>query len=71
MTAGQQIRQEGIEQGRREGECAVLLRQLRRRFGDAVNADIEQRIATASIEQIDTWAERVLSAATLTELWAD
>jgi len=71
VTAGQQIRQEGIEQGRREGECALLLRQLRRRFGTAVNAEIEQRIATASIEQIDTWAERVLSVATLTELLAD
>jgi hypothetical protein len=54
-----------------EGECALLLRQLRRRFGDAVSADIEQRIATASIEQIHTWAERVLSATTLTELLAD
>ena len=79
VTAGQQIRQEGIEQGRqegrqegrREGECTLLLRQLRRRFGDAVNTDIEQRIATASMEQIGTWAERVLSAATLTELFAD
>ena len=75
VTAGQQLieqgRQEGRREGRREGECAVLLRLLRRRFGTAVNTDIEQRIATASIEQIDTWAERVLSAATLTELLAD
>ena len=71
MTAGQQIREEGRQEGRREGECAVLLRQLRRRFGTAVNAEIEQRIATASIEQVDTWAERVLSVATLTELLAD
>jgi len=67
VTAGQQIR----EEGRREGECAVLLRLLRRRFGDAVNADVEQRLAAASIEQIDTWTERVLSAATLTELLTD
>jgi len=71
VTAGQQIREEGRQEGRREGACALLLRQLRRRFGTAVNAAIEQRIATASIEQIDTWAERVLSAATLTELLAD
>jgi predicted transposase/invertase (TIGR01784 family) len=79
VTAGQQIREEGRQEGRREGrqegrregECAVLLRQLRRRFGTAVNTDIEQRIATASIEQIDTWTDRVLSAATLTELLAD
>ena len=79
MTAGQQLieqgrqegHQEGRREGRREGECAVLLRLLRRRFGTAVNADIEQRIATASIEQIDLWTERVLSAATLTDLLAD
>jgi hypothetical protein len=71
VTAGQQLIEQGRREGRREGECALLLRQLRRRFGDAVNADIEQRIATAPIEQIDTWAERVLSAATLTELLAD
>jgi hypothetical protein len=75
MTAGQQLReegrQEGRRQGRREGECAVLLRQLRQRFGDAVNTEIEQRITTASSEQLDTWTERVLSAATLPELLAD
>jgi len=71
MTAGQQIREEGRQEGRREGECALLLRLLRRRFGTAVNADVEQRIGTASIDQIDTWGERMLSAATLTELLAD
>jgi predicted transposase/invertase (TIGR01784 family) len=75
VTAGQQLieqgRQEGRQEGRREGECAVLLRQLRRRFGDAVDAAIEQRIAIASPEQIDTWIERVFSAATLTEVLAD
>jgi Domain of unknown function (DUF4351) len=75
VTTGRQIRQEGIEQGhqegRREGECAVLLRLLRRRFGNAVDTAIEQRVATASIEQIYTWTERVLSAATLTELLSD
>ena len=79
VTAGQQLieqgrqkgREEGLREGLRQGECAVLLRQLRRRFGDAVNTDIEQRIATSSIEQIDTWTERVLSAATLAELLAD
>jgi predicted transposase/invertase (TIGR01784 family) len=71
VTAGQRIREEGRQEGRREGECAVLLRQLRRRFGAEVDTDIEQRITTASIEQIDTWTERVLSAATLAELLAE
>jgi len=31
----------------------------------------EQRIRVASAEQIEVWAERVLSAATLAELLAD
>jgi hypothetical protein len=34
-----------------------------------VTADIEQRVATATAEQIDAWADRVLTATTLAELW--
>jgi predicted transposase YdaD len=75
VTAGQRLieqgHQQGHQQGFQQGECALLLRLLRRRFGDEVDTNIEQRITTASIEQIDTWTERVLSAATLTELLAD
>jgi predicted transposase YdaD len=75
MTAGQQLieqgRQQGIEQGRQQGRQELLLRQLRQRFGGAVNAVVEQRIATASVEEIETWSVRVLSAATLSELFAD
>ena len=41
--------QEGVKKGVQQGECAVLLRQLRQRFGDAVDAYVEQRIATAPI----------------------
>jgi predicted transposase/invertase (TIGR01784 family) len=67
VTAAQQY----IEQGRQQGESAVLLRLVRQRFGDAVDAQIERRIATASIEQLDTWSTRVLSAPTLAELLSD
>jgi hypothetical protein len=49
----------------------VLLRLLRQRFGAQVDAPVEQRIMTASVEQIETWSMRVLSAATLAELFAD
>lgn len=62
---------QGVKQGIQQGECAVLLRQLRQRFGDAVDAHVEQRVATASIEQIDRWTMRILSAATLAEVFAD
>jgi hypothetical protein len=67
VTVGQQLR----EEGRQEYGCAVLLRLLRRRFGNEVDASVERRVATASLGQIEIWTERVLSAATLTELLAD
>jgi hypothetical protein len=60
-------RQEAVQQG----ECKLLLRMLRRRFGAEVDGEIERRVATASAEQIEVWAERVLSAATLADLLAD
>jgi hypothetical protein len=44
---------------------------LRRRFGAQVDSVAEQRILVASTEQIEVWAERVLSAATLAELLSE
>jgi len=41
-----------------------------KRFGAEVDTATEQRLAAASAEQLETWAERMLSAATLTELLA-
>jgi len=67
----QQGVQQGVEQGVQQGERNLLLRQLRQRFGDEVDAVAEQRIAAGSAEQIGTWAKRVLSAATLAEVLAD
>ncbi len=55
----------------KEGERKLLLRLLRRRFGAEVDSEIEHRVAAAPAEQIEIWAERVLSAATLAELLAD
>ena len=63
--------QEGVKQGLEQGERNLLLRQLQRRFGAEVDGEIERRVVTAPLEQIEVWAERVLSAATLNELLAD
>ena len=63
--------QQGVKQGIQQGEGAALLRLLRQRFGDAVDAHVEQRVATAPIEQIDRWIMRVLLATTLAEVFAD
>lgn len=67
--------QEIVENWRREaseeGERRMLMRQLRRRFGNAVDAEIEQRVTAAPGAQIEIWSDRVLSAATLAEVLAD
>ena len=82
VTIGQQLReegrQEGFQQGRQEGLQQghqrlqeVLLRLLRQRFGNEVDVHVERRVAAAPLDQLETWTERVLSAATLAELLAD
>ncbi|HWU86120.1 MAG TPA: Rpn family recombination-promoting nuclease/putative transposase [Kofleriaceae bacterium] len=62
---------QGIKQGFQQGERAALLRLLRHRFGDEVDNYVEERVATAPIERIETWTIRVLSAATLADLFAN
>jgi hypothetical protein len=71
VTIGQQLREEGRQQGRHQAFQEILLRHLRQRFGDQVDAQIEKRVATASFEQVEAWTARVLSASTLTDLLGD
>ena len=67
----QEAIQEGIKQGVKQGTSAALLRLLRLRFGNAVDAHVERRFAAATTEQLDTWSMRVLTVASLAELFAD
>jgi len=71
VTAGQQLIEQGRKEGRQQGFQEVLLRLLRQRFGAQVDTQVEQRIMMAPVEQIEIWSMRVLSAATLNELFAD
>lgn len=71
MTAGERLIQQGEARGIQQGERGILLRLLRKRFGTLVDAAVERRLDSASAEQIATWADRVLSAATLDQLLAD
>lgn len=59
----------GLERGRAEGRAALLGRQLTRRFG-SLPAAITERLAHANAEQLDLWAERVLDADSLDEVFA-
>jgi hypothetical protein len=74
MTAGQQLIEQGIQQGRQEERRrfqGLLLRLLRQRFGNEVDAHVERQVAAGSGEQLEAWIARVLSAPTLSELLAD
>jgi len=56
-------------EGRMEGRAAVLERQLRKRFG-AIAPMYLERIRSASIEQLDLWAERILDAKSIQEIFS-
>ena len=64
----QRARDEGIERGRVEGERAVLERLLKHRFGLVPPAAAE-RLAGASADDLETWAENVLDAETLGDVF--
>ena len=57
-----------IDQGRAEGEASLLLRLLERKFG-AVPVEIDALVRNATLDQLDVWAERLLGAATLNDIF--
>ena len=64
---GPAIRQglaQGRQEGRHEGEQGLLKRQLVARFG-SLPAWVEPRLAAASTEELNRWAERILTSPTL------
>jgi len=62
-------REEGKELGRREGEQLLLLRQLQKRFG-VIPEGIRATLQAASPEQLESWADRLLDARNLDEVFA-
>lgn len=63
----QQGVQQGLQQGLQQGRRELLLKQLRARFGALPQAAVT-RVSTAGINEIDLWAERILTAATLADV---
>ena len=68
------ITRESEAKGKAEGELTgaakLLLRQLRRRFG-VLPKTTAARIAAAPAVDLDRWADRVLDAPTLADVFAD
>jgi predicted transposase YdaD len=68
------LRDEGRAEGRVEGRLEqardLLLRQFRARFGEVPAAAVE-RVQTAALAELNCWAERVLTATTVEEVFTE
>ena len=63
---------EGEARGRVEGRNAILSRLLTKRFGqDIFDIKLQDRLRNATPEQLDRWAERILDAKTLEEVFEE
>jgi hypothetical protein len=63
MTVADMLRAEGELKGERK----ILVRLLQLRFGD-LSEGIVERVRAAGSEQLESWADRVLTARTLDEV---
>jgi hypothetical protein len=64
-----ELRAQGRKEGRKEeavrARQQTLLRQIRRRFGELPAETVTAVEAATSVEQLDSWLDRVITAATL------
>ena len=60
--------QQGLQKGKLEGEALLLQRMLIRRFG-SLPEWAQQRLRSATSEELETWADRVLDAQRLEEVF--
>jgi len=68
MTIAEQWKQEGERKGRQ----AILQRQLNKRFGQNIlDNHFQERLHKATPEQLDLWAEKLLDAKSIDEVFKD
>ena len=60
--------EKGLLQGRQEGEATLLQSLLARRFGTLPDA-VHARLAGATVEQLESWALKILDAKSLDEVF--
>ncbi len=60
---------QGEEQGEKKGEISLLKRQIKRRF-DRLPAWVEQRLAEATHDQLETWSDRIFDGQALEDVFA-
>ncbi len=68
----QKWKMEGEARGEAKGRNAILSRLLTKRFGqDIFDISLQERLRNATPEQLDRWAERILDAKTLEEVFEE
>ncbi len=60
--------QRGVKEGIQQGAARILQRLLQRTHGDLPNS-VEQKLKKASSDELERWADRVLTAKTLDEVF--
>jgi len=70
MTMGERLMQKGAEQAQEQTQRRVLLRLLAQRFG-ALPVAVTERIDAARSPELDRWLDRVLTARSLDDVFAD
>ena len=71
MGLKQELMERGRAEGRAEALAEALLKQLKLRFGEPLPDSAVARVTGASVDEIDAWIERVLTARTLDEVLGD
>ena len=69
MSTAERLKMQGRAEGKAEGRAETLLRQLQRRFAP-LPPSIEPRLRSASLVELDRWADRILDATTLDAVFA-
>ncbi|WP_158047645.1 Rpn family recombination-promoting nuclease/putative transposase [Skermanella pratensis] len=65
-----ELKAEALAEGMTAGRAEMLSRQLRRRFGD-LPADADRLIASATIDQLDTYMDRLMEARSVADVFPD
>jgi hypothetical protein len=60
--------QQGEEKGIRQGEVKILKRLMSRQYGP-LPGWAEERLAKASVDDLEQWADRVLEATSIEEVF--
>ena len=66
-TEVDQGRRDGERRGERKGRRALLLKQLRLRFGE-LPASVVARVEAAEVAELDAWGERVVTMSRLEDV---